>query len=173
MKYLFSAIYLLTAAVSFAQPNRAAVALQDEAQFDLSFIFQHQDKTSFSISFIREENVDYMSINYKDCQPMRPQYKQPITDNYTYIQMLDYFQNIDITSFQPSQQTQSTTSTFQVQGMINIQRTWTVNAFVFPYNPYDSGEENQMLEYIALVLSDNANDDCSKKVAEKLSSFLE
>ena len=161
------------AMLSFAQPNRAALALRDEVQFDLSFIFQHQNKESFSISFIREESVDYLSINYKDCQPMRPQYKQPITDNYAFNQMLDYFQDIDITSFQPSQQTQSTASIFQVQGMINIQRTWTVNAFVFSYRPYNLGEENQILAYIRQVLDDNANDDCSKKVAEKLSTYLE
>jgi hypothetical protein len=173
MKYLFLTISLFAFTTAFAQPNREALALRDEIQFDLSFIFQHQNKESFSISFNRENNVDYILVNHEDCQQRQLQYKRPIADNYAYNQMLDYLQDIDITSFQPIQNTQNIEATFQVQAMINIQRTWTVNAFVFPYNPNNLGDEKQILIFIAEVLSDNDNDDCSKALSEKLNAYLE
>ncbi len=172
MKFSFVIISLLGFVAAFAQPNREELALRDEKQFDLAFIFQYQDNEAFTVSFSRENNIDEILIINTDCQTNGIQYKRPIADRYVYEQMLDYLQDINITNFQPTQNGQDAAAKLQVQGSIHIQRTWTVNAFVFRHNPDNIGDESQILDYVVDVLKDNASDDCSKKLAELLEKYI-
>lgn len=173
MKYAFVIIGLLGVMTAFAQPNREELALRDEAQFDLSFIFKYQDEEAFTVTFSRENNTDNLLIFNTDCKTNGIQYERPIADRYVYEQMLDYLQDINITNFKPTQNGQDAEAKLQVQGSINIQRTWTVNAFVFRYNPNNMGDESQILEYVADVLKDNASDDCSRELAALLEKYVE
>ncbi|MFK7946199.1 MAG: hypothetical protein AB8G11_01325 [Saprospiraceae bacterium] len=173
MKFSIVVVFLLGFTAVFAQPNREALALQDEEQFDLSFFFQYQDEAVFTVTFAREDNLDNIRITHSECQRNELIYDRQIADRYVYDQLLDFLQNINITSFQPTQNEQDLNAKLRVQGSINIQRTWTVNAFVFLYNPNNIGDENQILKYIVDVLKDNSNDNCSKKMTEQLEKYVE
>lgn len=172
MRFSFLIICLLGFTVAFAQPNREELALRDEEQFDLSFNFQYQNQEAFTVIFSREDNLDNIELINTACKTNGINYERPIADRYVYEQMLDFLQDINITSFQPTQNREDANAKLQVQGSINIQRTWTMNAFVFRHNPNNIGDENQILEYVVDVLIDNASDDCSRKLAEQLDSYV-
>lgn len=173
MKYSILIISLLSiVTTAFAQPNREELALRDEEQFDLSFMFQYENQEAFTITFSREDNLDNIKINSSECQVNGSNYEQPIADRYVYEQMLEYFQNINITSFQPTQNNQNIDSKLQVQGSISIPRTWTLNAFLFRHHPDNIGDETQILEYIVDILKDNSSDECSNTISEQLEKYV-
>lgn len=172
MRFSILIICLLSITSVFAQPNREELALSDEEAFDLSFIFQYADTTPFTVVFSREDNLDNIQIYSAECKTNGFNTNQPIVDRYVYEQMLDYLQDINITRFQPTTNRQDAAAKLQVRGSINIQRTWTVNAFVFLYNPDNVGDENQILEYIVDILKDNISDDCNTKIVERLSIYV-
>lgn len=173
MKFSVVVVCLLGFVTAFAQPNREELALPDEAQFDLSFIFQYEDEAAFTVVFSREDNLDNIQLINSECTTNGIRYERPIVDRYVYDELLNFLQGINITGFRPTSNEQDTNAKLRVQGTINIQRTWTLNAFVFLHNPNNIGDENQMLEYVVDVLKDNASDDCSTKLAEQLEKYVD
>lgn len=172
MRFSILIICLLGFITAFAQPNREELALQDEEQFDLSFIFQYEDEAVFIVTFSREDKFDNFKIQNSECKTNGINYERPIVDRYVYEQLLTFLQDINITSFQPITNDQDEDAKLRVQGSISIPRTWTLNAFVFRHNPDNIGNESQILEYMVDILKDNTSDDCSKELTEQLSTYI-
>jgi hypothetical protein len=173
MKYFILITALLLSSLAYAQPNREELALVDETAFDLSFTFRYEGETGVTIAFERKDKVDYLSISgEKSCRRNNVTYEMPIADRYVYDQLLEYLQNINIASYQPSASSLDAAAKLSVQAFISISRTWVMNAFVFQYHPNNVGDEKQILEFVVDVLKDNATDDCSRDLAETLSGYV-
>lgn len=172
MKVFTTLICLLGFLTAFAQTNDDELPLKSEEQFDLNFTFQHQNQSAFTVSFSRQNQTDIIKIKHSDCQTDGTDYQQTISNKAAYDQMLEYLHDINITIFQPVSNDQDPDAQLQVKGMINIERTWTMNAFVFQYNPANDVAENKILEFIVKVLEENKTDGCSTTVTTQLSTYI-
>ena len=171
MKNLLLIFSLLLTFSAFGQTDRTEVALVDEATFDINIRVQYNDGKSYDISFSRENNIDEIWVN-NDCQKGSPNNGTLMADNYEYEQLLEYLQNIDIFTYQPSQNTQNLEANMRVQFSIIRNRTFSMNAFEIQHNPDIQGDEYQILEMISNVLRDNSLDSCSSEFAEKFERYV-
>lgn len=169
MKFYLTILCLLGFINVFAQPNEETT-LRYEEQFELSFTFQPQGQEAFTVIFSRETNTDNIKIGSSSCQN-DINHKRPIANKVAYEQMLDYLHDINITVFQPVSNGDDANAKLEVKGVVNVERTWTMNAFVFQYNPDNEVAENKILDFIIKILNENASDECCKKLAEELNKY--
>lgn len=157
--------------LTFAQGNRNETLLVDEKKFNIIFMFQYQDEVPFSITFYREDNTDFLLISGDSCSRNNSNTQQ-LVDLYAYEQMLAFFDNIKIKVFQPNENAADSGAKLRVQGSLLVSASREMNAFVFLYNPNNMGEENEMLQLISQVITDNALDACSSDFAEQFSDYV-
>lgn len=139
--------------------------------FSMGFIFKYKTEKSYAINLSKTDVGGEITYSNQSCGAFRS--NETIVDLYYMNQMESYLKEIDITTFQPSNNDHDLKANLRIQCFYFDSETDQRNNFSFTFNPDNQGEEKKILEYLVDVLDGNTSRSCNRDILNKLKEQLE
>jgi hypothetical protein len=165
---------LVTLAFLFCSFSNYAQSLEGEEEgFTMKFVFKYKGTNAVDVTISESGEGAKLLFRGTECEA-RGNLNIPIVDEYTYEQLLDYLDNIDVKTYQPQNNSHDSNAELQIQFIyFSHAASRKANSFYWNYNPNNIGDENMILEYLLEVMDVNTSKLCDRDFYEKVKSYIE